>query len=170
MSRFTVKRLGQLMLEWSDYTDDDLNSTFVYDLRDDHRLKPDELLEIAQFLIDLARQTSLVDVLNKLDFHYSEKQIREQQNTPRQGIVYMLRRSDGATKIGYTHHPKQRYSALQKIIGEPLEIIAEYDVADPIKYEGYLHDLFSEYRLEGEWFMLPKKHLDLELMERRNER
>jgi len=167
MSRFTTKRLGQLLIEWNEYKDDGLTSTVVYDLRDFHRLMPDELLEIAQFLIDLARQPSLVDVLNELDFHYSDEQIKEQHNAPRQGIVYMLRRSDGATKIGYTHHPKQRYSALQKIIGEPLEIIAEYNVSNPIRYEGYLHDLFSEYRLEGEWFMLPEEHLDL--MEKYNE-
>lgn len=69
-----------------------------------------------------------------------------------EGWVYFIRSGgDGNIKIGYTSGSAQeRLKGLQTAQAHPLHILAT--VRGNRNYEHTLHQQFSEYRLEGEWF------------------
>jgi hypothetical protein len=79
---------------------------------------------------------------------------------PRPGAVYLLRRSDGQTKIGYTSIPTDRYQELRREHG-PLELLAELWSDSPRKLERQIHLEFDDYRISGEWFDLPEQEIEM---------
>lgn len=70
------------------------------------------------------------------------------------GCVYFLRRSDGATKIGYTRKLEERLKRLNELAGERLTIVRIIKVDHPVVAEKSAHDRFDKYRIQGEWFKL----------------
>jgi hypothetical protein len=70
------------------------------------------------------------------------------------GFIYLV--SDGHyTKIGATsYNVKKRLNELQTGNAKKLKIIDSYRVDHKITTERYLHEMFSEKRVLGEWFML----------------
>jgi hypothetical protein len=59
--------------------------------------------------------------------------------------------ADGAIKIGYSANVSKRMAQLQTGAACKLKLLAIYPGANRA-IEQRLHDAFSEYRLEGEWF------------------
>jgi len=70
------------------------------------------------------------------------------------GYIYFVRRSDGATKIGYTRNPEERLQRLNELEGEKLAIVRIVEVDQPVIVEQNAHEYFAEYRVRGEWFRL----------------
>ena len=70
------------------------------------------------------------------------------------GHVYLLRRSDGATKIGFTRRLKGRIDQLNLLESERLAIVRIIKADHPMIVEQSAHDWFAEYRISGEWFQL----------------
>ena len=74
-------------------------------------------------------------------------------------------------KIGYTTNLQQRLKSIQMYNPIKLTIVAE--VKGCHKSEKYLHKLYDDYRIRGEWFEIPsailrelktkKKHLNDQL-------
>lgn len=75
------------------------------------------------------------------------------------GFVYLIARSDGLVKIGYSADPLARLSSLQVAHTEPLRLLAMIPRANPRKTEGELHETFADCNIGGEWFRLSE--LDL---------
>lgn len=71
------------------------------------------------------------------------------KNIPSQ--LYILSCGD-LIKIGVTNDIEQRIRTLQT--GNPLPIILEHIETKnhPYKIESYLHRIFAQYRIRGEWF------------------
>ena len=67
----------------------------------------------------------------------------------------------GPIKIGITHSPKQRFSALQTACPYPLSVLYVRKVEDAPGQESALHRSFAKYRLSGEWFLPAKSILRL---------
>jgi hypothetical protein len=74
---------------------------------------------------------------------------------PRPGVVYLMRRSDGLVKIGFTTRPKERYEKLREQQGERLELLHEIKAENPYDLEQRLHREFSAFNVEHEWFLFP---------------
>lgn len=66
------------------------------------------------------------------------------------GNVYFVF-ADGAIKIGYSANVSKRMAQLQTGAASKLKLLAIYPGADRA-IEKRFHELFKEYRLEGEWF------------------
>lgn len=69
-----------------------------------------------------------------------------------EGYIYFIRsEKTHAIKIGFTAgQVEKRLSSLQTAHPYKLELLATFPGA--IEYEKSLHDRFSSYKLEGEWF------------------
>lgn len=75
----------------------------------------------------------------------------------RERYVYLMRHTNGLTKIGFSSNPKAREKTLQA--EDPrLEMIC-YFQAD-MDVERRLHSIFQELRVRGEWFRLEERHVE----------
>lgn len=78
------------------------------------------------------------------------------------GKIYLIRNGEGHFKIGRTRQRvSERIKQLQVACSTPLEFIAEQEVRHPSKVEAAIHNKYSLYRLEGEWFDLPNEVVEL---------
>lgn len=73
----------------------------------------------------------------------------------RKGIVYFIRDGIGHIKIGVTHNIKNRLLTLQT--ANPLRLqyyvgLSVPSITKAYEIERYLHEMFSDCRLCGEWF------------------
>ena len=67
-------------------------------------------------------------------------------------VVYVIRNMNtGAVKIGKSRHPKSRLSQLQSSHSETLHLEATL----PGITEKVAHDMLNQYRVRGEWFLIP---------------
>lgn len=83
----------------------------------------------------------------------------KQKNNDNIGHVYLMgNRRNGYTKIGFTkNQPKFRERTLQSQEPE-IYLIASY--SGYLKHEEALHNLFSRFRIRGEWFDLNQYSID----------
>lgn len=73
-------------------------------------------------------------------------------------MIYLARRQDGRVKIGYTSgDPSHRLRSLKTGAGA-LELLGT--MPGDTKLERALHDRYSSYRVEGEWFDLSQDHIE----------
>lgn len=72
------------------------------------------------------------------------------------GMVYFIKGSSGAIKIGFSYNPLRRLKDLQSANGEKLTLIKSYPGTKFKEKE--LHSKFNHIRLFGEWFY-PQKDL-----------
>jgi hypothetical protein len=69
----------------------------------------------------------------------------------RVGIVYFIKpRFSSTVKIGTTKRLSTRLNALQTAASEPLDLLAT--IPGSSELERRLHEIFDQYRLNGEWF------------------
>jgi len=76
------------------------------------------------------------------------------------GHVYFLRRSDGATKIGYTRRLEGRINQLNLLEKERLAIVRIIKADHPMLVEQAAHNCFDEYRISGEWFQITTNQIN----------
>ena len=67
------------------------------------------------------------------------------------GVVYLLSASD-RLKIGKTKNVKQRINALRTGCPYPIECLGFIETNECTKLEKALHEKFSQFRINGEWF------------------
>jgi hypothetical protein len=76
------------------------------------------------------------------------------------GYVYLLSDQQGHYKIGKAVKIDRRIAQLKTQPPFKLQLLAStWDIA-PLKLEGFLHNEHAKYRLNGEWFALPRTELD----------
>lgn len=82
----------------------------------------------------------------------------EKKPAPREGNVYLMRDNrSGYHKIGFTSgEPTFRESTLQ---AEQPDIELIWHVWKDMAYEAYLHEIFADKRVRGEWFDLDENDL-----------
>jgi hypothetical protein len=67
------------------------------------------------------------------------------------GHVYFVENPQaGAVKIGFTAQPRSRFSALRAVNLDKLNVLALFPGS--IQHEKFLHRLFEQDRIKGEWF------------------
>jgi hypothetical protein len=66
--------------------------------------------------------------------------------------LYIMKNSLGLLKIGISSNPERRANSIRLNSGFPTEVIFSLDTNFSRQLEKNLHTLFSEYRVEGEWF------------------
>jgi Meiotically up-regulated gene 113 len=76
------------------------------------------------------------------------------------GFVYIIQASSGHVKIGKANNVQSRLSALRTASPFPLILINSIPCEDPSSIEKTLHRLFSDKRVNGEWFMLHIKDIE----------
>ncbi len=90
---------------------------------------------------------------------FDEDPIRCDPNLLR-GFVYIVK-CDKYYKIGYTKRLGSRITQLRVGNPFPIELIHNVEVADAENLEGLLHEAVEKYLYRGEWFILPKKAIQL---------
>jgi hypothetical protein len=74
--------------------------------------------------------------------------------------VYLFRReASGYIKIGASQNPEWRRREMHRL-KDPIYAVATYESLDSYGDERRLHLMFSEKRVEGEWFALDDSDLD----------
>ena len=71
---------------------------------------------------------------------------------PRSWVYFMGNREAGILKIGSSRTPKSRLRELQ--VGCPYKLSILYMLPGGVKLERLLHDIYSRYKMNGEWFEL----------------
>ena len=77
------------------------------------------------------------------------------------GFVYVLSTQDGFYKIGRTRNLQNRLMDLRIALPYKLttEMLFQCEVGREREVEAALHDIFSERRMNGEWFKLTAEDL-----------
>lgn len=79
------------------------------------------------------------------------------------GYIYLIESSSGHHKIGQSKNPKRRLKELQKgaAIGPfTLDMICYFKVKNMDDAEQYLHELYHDSRVNGEWFLLSSEQIE----------
>lgn len=76
------------------------------------------------------------------------------------GYIYLLRSDNGYYKIGKTVDIDKRVKEITREYPVFIQRIHYFKTGQMTKVESFLHKLFSEFKLQGEWFRLQKGHLD----------
>ncbi len=71
------------------------------------------------------------------------------------GYVYILRAGD-YVKIGRSKSPDARTTRLAIQLPFPVEVEAVIPCESMVAAERRFHEIFAEYRTNGEWFLMPK--------------
>lgn len=77
----------------------------------------------------------------------------------RPGYVYVIRRADGLIKIGQTGHLKDRIKAIRTNSQQTVDLLHVVFCQDRVTIESYLHRIFAEKHIDGEWFELDEHDL-----------
>jgi hypothetical protein len=78
------------------------------------------------------------------------------------GYVYIIRRADGAHKIGHTNNLTRRLAQFRTIYpGDELKAVMVFKVKNRYDTETFLHRWFRRLCVGGEWFNLGKRELDM---------
>lgn len=86
---------------------------------------------------------------------------------PRPGYIYVMRLHASPNayecpmKIGQSVHPTARRGQLGIVMPYELSIILSFPADDMDKAEQYCHGALSKYHLQGEWFKLDKRVLQI---------
>ena len=79
------------------------------------------------------------------------------QAKPCLALYFLQSTKTMAIKIGIARNVKKRVRALERASGFPMKILYEVFSASASDDEKSLHGYWDQYRLEGEWFVLPTK-------------
>jgi hypothetical protein len=77
-----------------------------------------------------------------------------------EGYIYFLQDDIGRTKIGKTKDIDKRIFNIGILLPKQPILFHFFKTQDMTKSEKELHKKYIKYRLDGEWFNLPKKELD----------
>lgn len=92
---------------------------------------------------------------NRAGLYLHNNQISKSRNES--SFVYLMRHTNGLTKIGWSRNPEAREKTLQA--EDPrLEMI--WHTSAKKEVERQLHDIFASVRVRGEWFKLEPHHID----------
>ena len=85
------------------------------------------------------------------------------------GYIYLIRELNaGHVKIGRTTDPKQRHRTFSVKMPFKIDVLFSFKCKKHIQTEERLHEVFSDLRVDGEWFSLSDKHVkqikDLEFL------
>ncbi len=83
--------------------------------------------------------------------------------TDQPGYIYLMRLDENlnpdmcAYKIGKSKSAQIRHKQLGILMPYPLTVVCTIAVEDMVWAESYLHSIFIQFRLNGEWFHLSSK-------------
>lgn len=83
------------------------------------------------------------------------------------GYVYIIQRANSHVKIGQTRRLKDRIKSLRQTSESQIELIHVIKCVDRRAIERWLHHLFKDKHLHGEWFALTDE--DIALIKTRTE-
>jgi predicted GIY-YIG superfamily endonuclease len=75
------------------------------------------------------------------------------------GIVYFIKNEDGFIKIGRTTNLKRRLRELNCGVSHELIVEKYFELKHYKKVEKSLHNLYSYYKVRGEWYNITKNML-----------
>lgn len=68
-------------------------------------------------------------------------------------FVYLIQNLETSNyKIGVSKNPNKRLKQLQTASGEELKLVATFETTNARKVESALHNQYSPYKTQGEWF------------------
>lgn len=83
------------------------------------------------------------------------------KNKDQSGYIYFIKENKtGTVKIGKSKSLKKRYRLFEVKLPFEIDCIVYYKVNDRHQVESALHDIFSDYRCNGEWFELEEEQID----------
>ena len=128
-----------------------------YDIRECSRGKARSLL----FTYDQAKQIEIL----YFGSHSPDRRIKKSKAYKRKYLsyksIYIIQcRDSDYYKIGMTGDVYKRLHSLQDGCPYELRLIGDWCVADACSLEVYIHDIFHNYRIRGEWYELSNYHLE----------
>jgi hypothetical protein len=99
------------------------------------------------------------------DQNKENREIRRWKELPRNspgvpGYIYLLKASNGFFKIGRAANVEKRLNNHKRMYPLEIEVLHTVYVADTVRTESYLLKRFEDYKLQGEWFLLEREHVD----------
>lgn len=96
----------------------------------------------------------------EIDLHNHQIKTRNSPNgdiaSKESGYVYVLRSASNHYKIGRARDVEKRVKGIQTSSPIKIDLIHYFSCKDAGKVERYLHRLFDDARIQGEWFVLDK--------------
>ncbi len=92
-----------------------------------------------------------------------EKPKVQKKEKGKSGYIYLIKSTSGHYKIGQSKNPRRRLIELQKgaTIGPfELDLICYFAVNDMDEAENYLHAVYHDSRINGEWFLLNNEQVE----------
>ena len=75
----------------------------------------------------------------------------------RSGFVYVIQADNGLCKIGRARDAQERLRQLSVASPCELRLIVAWPDGNPSFLEAFIHEMWKEYRVRGEWFCIPEK-------------
>lgn len=99
--------------------------------------------------------------LSYIDRPESEKNNQKKSfQKPIQGYIYFIQSTKGVIKIGRTQHLDKRILNIGLQMPIKPTLIHSFQSNDIVEEEKAIHNQLHEYRLNGEWFKLPKRIIE----------
>lgn len=123
------------------------------------KIMPKERWYSIKVQIDSFYEHTSFDKIDEYNLSISEKKETQEANI-QDGYIYLLKSENGYYKIGKTIQLDTRIKTIMREYPVYIERVHFFKTSQLTKVESFLHSLFSEFRLQGEWFKLEKSHLD----------
>lgn len=125
--------------------------------------RPEQLTDDGQWVVSVILST--VPKLLRQAEEKAEKQrikntVAPTSRSSREGYVYLLQSPTTAFKIGYTKNPADRMRTFGIQLPFEVEYLCLIKTDDMISLESDLHNLYSEKRINGEWFALDPEDVE----------
>jgi hypothetical protein len=119
-------------------------------------IQPDKALNIdMDFLSNCRGMSAEVDrALNLLANEFERR-----SNQARPGFIYVIR-CGPYYKIGLSKQLDRRIKTLSIQLPHPVEVVMTAPVGNMYRHEQELHSVFSDRRMNGEWFQLSEQDLE----------
>lgn len=120
----------------------------------------EEILEIRKTCEEYVYEMKNNDNINKLNKRICEKEkkefekIKNKKKEPRIWYVYFIRDSQWYTKIWWSKNPIKRLSTFITENSWEMTLVHQIYCNDRFKRESEFHNMFSEKRMNWEWFDL----------------
>lgn len=116
-------------------------------------------IEIIKYIYENYTKPYAQKMLNK--YMMNQPKVKTiKQRTKYKGYIYFLKEHSGKTKIGKTKNLNNRIFNLCVLFPVKPTLIYSFRTNDIYKKERELHKKYYKYRMDGEWFNLPKKEIE----------
>lgn len=112
-------------------------------------------------LSSVDKDTRMEGLTDAIESYYDDEisNVSDNGYNGREGFIYIIK-AEKHVKIGIADDIKNRLRQIQSTCPIKLEIINFWKISNVYYYENLLHKRYKQYRVHGEWFVLPEKDIN----------